>query len=165
MPSVGGCSMSDLKTTRSISIVVPFHNEEENVTDLYSRLHAVMEETGWGYQFVFVDDGSTDHTYKLLRELAAIDARVSVVRLRRNFGQTAALAAGFAQAPYRQPVVAEDPIPLRELADGKAQRREHSRLWNDLQSVPARAAFSIAALWGDAPVHTGFGFGLRGIDL
>ena len=55
-----------------------------------------MEDTGWGYQFVFVDDGSTDLTYKLLKELALIDPRVTIVKLRRNFGQTAALAAGFA---------------------------------------------------------------------
>ena len=88
--------MPDLKTSATVSIVVPFHNEERNVTELYSRLYAVMEKTGWEYEFIFVDDGSTDLTYKLLRELAAIDQRVSVVRLRRNFGQTAALAAGFA---------------------------------------------------------------------
>jgi glycosyltransferase involved in cell wall biosynthesis len=55
-----------------------------------------MEDVNWEYQFVFVDDGSTDLTYKRLRDLAAIDPRISVVRLRRNFGQTAALAAGFA---------------------------------------------------------------------
>src|SRR5215472_12649693 len=95
--SAGRCSMPDLKTTATVSIVVPFHNEEGNVTQLYSRLYAVMEKTGWGYEFIFVDDGSTDLTYKLLKELAVIDHRVSVVRLRRNFGQTAALAAGFAR--------------------------------------------------------------------
>jgi glycosyltransferase involved in cell wall biosynthesis len=55
-----------------------------------------MEGTGWEYQFVFVDDGSTDLTYKLLKELALIDPRATIVKLRRNFGQTAALAAGFA---------------------------------------------------------------------
>jgi glycosyltransferase involved in cell wall biosynthesis len=56
-----------------------------------------MEEVDWEYQFVFVDDGSTDLTYKRLRDLAAIDPCVAVVRLCRNFGQSAALAAGFAQ--------------------------------------------------------------------
>ena len=88
--------MFDLTISKTVSIVVPFHNEELNVTELYSRLCAVMEDTGWGYQFVFVDDGSTDLTYKLLKELALIDPRVTIVKLRRNFGQTAALAAGFA---------------------------------------------------------------------
>src|ERR1700745_3523037 len=84
----------------TVSIVVPFHNEEDNVTELYARLHTVMEDVDWGYQFVFVDDGSTDLTYKRLRDLAAIDPRVTVVRLRRNFGQTAALAAGFANCKW-----------------------------------------------------------------
>src|ERR1700759_1114217 len=77
------------------SIVVPFHNEEDNVTALYDRLKAVMEQVGDSFELVFVDDGSNDRTYKLLEEIAAVDSRVLVVKLRRNFGQTSALAAGF----------------------------------------------------------------------
>jgi glycosyltransferase involved in cell wall biosynthesis len=77
------------------SIVVPFHNEEENVTELYDRLKVVMESVGETFELVFVDDGSRDHTFKLLQQIAAVDSRVVVVKLRRNFGQTSALAAGF----------------------------------------------------------------------
>jgi len=77
------------------SIVVPFHNEEENVTILYARLKQVMEQVGDSFEMVLVDDGSTDRTYKLLEEIAAVDSRVLIVKLRRNFGQTSALAAGF----------------------------------------------------------------------
>jgi glycosyltransferase involved in cell wall biosynthesis len=77
------------------SIVVPFHNEEENVTVMYDRLKAVMEQVGESFELVLVDDGSNDRTYKLLEEIAAVDSRVLVVKLRRNFGQTSALAAGF----------------------------------------------------------------------
>ena len=80
------------------SIVVPFHNEEENVTVLYARLKQVMEQVGESFELVLVDDGSTDRTYKLLEEIAAVDSRVLVVKLRRNFGQTSALAAGFDNA-------------------------------------------------------------------
>lgn len=80
------------------SIVVPFHNEEENVTALYDRLKAVMEQVGESFELVLVDDGSRDRTYKLLEEVAAVDSRVLVVKLRRNFGQTSALAAGFDHA-------------------------------------------------------------------
>src|SRR5487761_2530762 len=80
------------------SIVVPFHNEEENVTTLYDRLKAVMEHIGDSFELVFVDDGSRDRTYRLLEEIAAVDSRVLVVKLRRNFGQTSALAAGFDHA-------------------------------------------------------------------
>ncbi|HZP07327.1 MAG TPA: glycosyltransferase family 2 protein [Terracidiphilus sp.] len=80
------------------SIVVPFHNEEENVTVLYARLKQVMEQIGESFELVLVDDGSSDRTYKLLEEIAAVDSRVLVVKLRRNFGQTSALAAGFDHA-------------------------------------------------------------------
>ncbi len=84
------------------SIVVPFHNEEDNVTTLYDRLKGVMEQVGEPFELVFVDDGSRDRTYRLLEEIAAVDSRVLVVKLRRNFGQTSALAAGFdhAQGEY-----------------------------------------------------------------
>jgi glycosyltransferase involved in cell wall biosynthesis len=80
------------------SIVVPFHNEEDNVTVLYARLKQVMEQVGESFELVLVDDGSNDRTYKLLEEIAAVDSRVLVVKLRRNFGQTSALAAGFDHA-------------------------------------------------------------------
>ena len=80
------------------SIVVPFHNEEDNVTVLYARLKQVMEQVGDSFELVLVDDGSSDRTYKLLEEIAAVDSRVLVVKLRRNFGQTSALAAGFDNA-------------------------------------------------------------------
>src|SRR5438477_166763 len=76
------------------SIVVPLHNEQENVTDLYDRLKAVMEANGETFELVLVDDGSDDNTFPMLREIAAVDSRVTVVKLRRNFGQTAGLAAG-----------------------------------------------------------------------
>ncbi len=80
------------------SIVVPFHNEEENVTRLYDRVKDVMEHVASNFELVFVDDGSRDRTYRLLEEIAAVDSRVLVVKLRRNFGQTSALAAGFDHA-------------------------------------------------------------------
>jgi glycosyltransferase involved in cell wall biosynthesis len=80
------------------SIVVPFHNEEENVTVLYARLKQVMERVGDSFELVLVDDGSSDHTYKLLEGIASVDSRVLIIKLRRNFGQTSALAAGFDHA-------------------------------------------------------------------
>lgn len=80
------------------SIVVPFHNEQESVTELYDRLKAVMEGHGESFELVFVDDGSRDRTFNLLQQIASVDSRVVVVKLRRNFGQTSALAAGFDHA-------------------------------------------------------------------
>src|SRR5881394_72890 len=80
------------------SIVIPVHNEQENVTDLYDRLKAVMEANGESFELVLVDDGSSDDTFQLLRQIAGVDSRITVVRLRRNFEQTSALAAGFDHA-------------------------------------------------------------------
>src|SRR5712671_3640564 len=80
------------------SIVVPLHNEQENVTDLYDRLKAVMEANGESFEIVLADNGSSDRSFHTLREIAAVDSRVTVVKLRRNFGQTSALAAGFDHA-------------------------------------------------------------------
>jgi glycosyltransferase involved in cell wall biosynthesis len=58
------------------SIVVPFHNEQESVTALYDRLKAVMEATGDTFELVFVDDGSLDRTYKLLREIVTVGSGI-----------------------------------------------------------------------------------------
>lgn len=77
------------------SVVVPFHNEEGNVTDLYVRTRTVMESQDKDFEFVFVDDGSTDRTFDILSEIADLDERVTLVQLARNYGQTEALVAGF----------------------------------------------------------------------
>jgi glycosyltransferase involved in cell wall biosynthesis len=80
------------------SVVVPLFNEQENVPQLYVRIIDAMDALGESYEIVFVDDGSKDGTFRLLSEISADDARVVVVRLRRNFGQTSALKAGFDHA-------------------------------------------------------------------
>jgi glycosyltransferase involved in cell wall biosynthesis len=80
------------------SIVVPFFNEQDGISELYVRTRTVMESLGRDFEFVFVDDGSTDRTFSLLSEISNLDERVTVVRLRRNYGQTEALVAGFDQA-------------------------------------------------------------------
>ncbi len=77
------------------SIVVPFHNEEESVVELHARLSETMAGRFEPVEFVFVDDHSSDATARLLGEIAERDRRVRAVRLKRNYGQTAALAAGF----------------------------------------------------------------------
>jgi glycosyltransferase involved in cell wall biosynthesis len=77
------------------SVVVPLYNEEQAVEELYVRLTKTMSETGLRYELVFVDDGSSDNTLEMLKNIAGRDGKVMVVELRRNFGQTPALAAGF----------------------------------------------------------------------
>lgn len=77
-----------------ISVVIPLFNESENLDELHTRLCRTLEGAGRSFECVFVDDGSRDATPHRLRALADRDARVRVIRLRRNFGQTAGLAAG-----------------------------------------------------------------------
>lgn len=78
-----------------LSVVIPIHNEEPSILPLYDRLTAVLERVRKPYEIIFVDDASTDRSFDLLANLVETDSRLKVVRLRRNFGQTAALAAGF----------------------------------------------------------------------
>src|SRR3954471_18338862 len=84
-----------------ISIVIPVRNEALNVRALYEELTSELEAFGRRYEIVIVDDGSTDETFELLAALQARDARLRVIRFRRNFGQTAAFSAGFAHARGR----------------------------------------------------------------
>ena len=79
-----------------LSIVIPVYNEEENVEPLVQEIKSALEQLGKGYEIVIVDDGSTDGTFEVLARLHEREAHLRVVRLKRNFGQTAALAAGLA---------------------------------------------------------------------
>src|SRR3954453_7132924 len=81
-----------------LSIVIPIHNEEPAILPLYDRLTSVLETIRRPYEILFVDDASTDRSFDLLANLVETDSHLKVLRLRRNFGQTAALAAGFDEA-------------------------------------------------------------------
>src|SRR5271165_6347550 len=81
-----------------LSIVIPIHNEEPSILPLYDRLTAVLESMQKPYEIIAVDDASTDRSFDLLANLVETDGRLKVIRLRRNFGQTAALSAGFDEA-------------------------------------------------------------------
>lgn len=79
----------------TLSVVIPVYNEEENVKLLHERLKGALDSLNNGYEILFIDDGSTDRTLSILEEIQAKDKNVVVLSLRRNFGQTAAFAAGF----------------------------------------------------------------------
>src|ERR1700747_821769 len=81
-----------------LSIVIPIHNEEHSILPLYDRLTAVLDSLQRPYEILFVDDASTDRSFELLANLVETDERLKVIRLRRNFGQTAALSAGCHEA-------------------------------------------------------------------
>ncbi len=79
----------------TLSVIIPLYNEEENLPLLYEKLKEYLESLKKEYEILFVDDGSTDRTLSILEAIQAKDNRVVVLSLRRNFGQTAAFAAGF----------------------------------------------------------------------
>jgi glycosyltransferase involved in cell wall biosynthesis len=110
-----------------ISVVVPMRNESPNVRDLYHELTSAMTAFGRSYEIITIDDGSTDDTFGLLSGLQAHDPRLRVIRFRRNFGQTAAFAAGFAHARGRYIVTmdgdlqnnpADIPAMVKRIDDG-----------------------------------------------
>jgi glycosyltransferase involved in cell wall biosynthesis len=79
----------------TLSVIIPLYNEEENIPTLYEKLKESLDPLEKEYEVLFVDDGSTDRTLPILEEIQAKDNRIIVLSLRRNFGQTAAFAAGF----------------------------------------------------------------------
>ncbi len=80
--------------SRDLSVVAPVHNEEENLDDLHAELSGVLQAAEIDYEIIYVDDGSRDTSLEKLKAIAESDERVIVIELRRNFGQTAAMAAG-----------------------------------------------------------------------
>lgn len=78
-----------------VSVVIPIYNEEGNIRELYTKLNDVLSIITENYEVIFVDDGSTDNSFNILKEINTENKNVVVVKFRRNFGQTAALSAGF----------------------------------------------------------------------
>jgi glycosyltransferase involved in cell wall biosynthesis len=109
-----------------ISVVVPVLNEEESLPLLHQRINEVLEGSGYSYEIIVVDDGSTDRSFEIMRELQALDEHLRVVRFRRNFGQTAAFAAGFDRARGEVVITIDadlqnDPVDIPALMDKMAE--------------------------------------------
>jgi glycosyltransferase involved in cell wall biosynthesis len=108
--------------TPDLSIVIPVLNESPNIEKLYNELTDTLVRGGRSYEIIIVDDGSTDDTFMRLAALQSRDPHLRVIRFRRNFGQTAAFAAGFAFARGRMVVTSDgdlqnDPADIKEMAD------------------------------------------------
>lgn len=108
--------------TPDLSVVIPIYNEEDNVANLVKELRAALGPWGRPYELILVDDGSTDRSFELLKDLQQSTPELRVIQFRRNFGQTAAFAAGFAYARGR----------LVATADGDLQ--------NDPKDIPMMVA-------------------------
>ena len=123
-------------TTCELSVVIPLHNEEDNIEPLYAELTEVLTAAGLDYEAIFVDDGSRDCTLERLRGATRTDPRVRIIELRRNYGQTAAMAAGFNHA--RGAVV----IPM----DGDRQNDPHD-IPKLLRKLNHRRGYDVVSGW------------------
>lgn len=85
---------------KGISVVIPVYNEEESVQGMYHELTEALQETGMPYELLFVDDGSSDGSIAHLLSIAGTDNSLRIIEFRRNFGQTAAMAAGLEHSRY-----------------------------------------------------------------
>jgi glycosyltransferase involved in cell wall biosynthesis len=98
LSSIGAGKTEDSLDEIEISLVLPVYNEESAIEELYQKLSAVMKTVGRAYEILFIDDGSKDKSVSIIKRIAQDDSRVQLIMLRRNFGQTPALAAGFDHA-------------------------------------------------------------------
>ena len=153
--------MSDL----GISVVIPVFNEEKNVRELHTRLSAVLESIGQSYEIIFVDDGSIDNTFEILKVITFENEHVKLIRLRRNYGQTAALAAGFAEVrgdivismdgdlqhfPEDIPNLLEKMDEGYELVSGWREKRVDSFF---VRRLPSLIANKLMAILSGLPLH------------
>jgi glycosyltransferase involved in cell wall biosynthesis len=138
-------------------VVIPLRDEEPNLQPLHEELTRVLDRIDSTFEIILVDDGSVDGTFARLREVHAADPRVRVIRFSRNFGQTAAFAAGFAAARGRLIVTADgdlqnDPADIPRLLDlaarhdivcGWRRRRQDAFLTRQLPSIVANWLLSV----------------------
>ncbi|MBE0467447.1 MAG: glycosyltransferase family 2 protein [Candidatus Desulforudis sp.] len=146
----------------ALSIIVPIYNEEDNISELYARLNPVLQElAGDDWEILFVNDGSTDRSESRIQSICGTDARVKLISFRRNFGQTAAMTAGFEHAAGSVVVpidgdLQNDPQDIARLVgkldegydvvSGWRKHRKDNRL---LRNLPSRVAnFLISRLSG-----------------
>jgi len=135
-----------------ISIVVPIFNEEENVSFLHESITHAMKRIRESYEIIFVDDGSSDNTLNLLREIQQNDCNTRIVKFRRNFGQSAAMAAGFELAIGDKIVAMDgdlqnDPDDIPKLLDKLAEGYDVVSGWRKnrkdkllIRKVPSKMA-------------------------
>ncbi len=140
--------------TVSLSVVLPIYNEEQNIAPLYEGLKPVLESLGQSYEIVAVDDGSSDRSFEVLKELHLGDPALKVIRLRRNFGQAAAFAAGFDRAVGETVVSMDadlqfDPADIRKLLDKIAEGYDIASGWrvDRREALLTRRLPSMVANW------------------
>lgn len=148
---------SDDVRSKYVSIIIPVYNEEENIPLLHERIHQVMEKQQTSYEVIYVDDGSKDATFVQLKRLVLLDEHVQVVHFPRNFGQTAAIAAGVANSSgeiliFMDGDLQNDPIDIPRLlakldegydvVSGWRKNRQDARFSRKIPSIMANKLIS-----------------------
>ena len=148
-----------------ISIFLPVFNEESNLLPLHAKLDKALKSLGRSAEIVYVDDGSSDGSLKVLREIAQLDPRVRVVALRRNYGQTAAMAAGIdaAKGKVLIPMDADlqnDPEDIGRLLDKLDEGYDVVSGWRKnrkdkmvTRKIPSMLANRLISWIGGVPLH------------
>ena len=151
--------------TPEISVFLPVYNEEPNLRPLHAKLDAALKSLGRSAEIVYVDDGSNDGSLSILREIAAMDSRVRVVALRRNYGQTAAMAAGIdaARGKVLIPMDADlqnDPADIQRLLDKLDEGYDVVSGWRKnrkdkmvTRKIPSMMANRLISWIGGVPLH------------
>jgi glycosyltransferase involved in cell wall biosynthesis len=148
-----------------VSVFLPVYNEEPNLQPLHAKLDSALKALGRSAEIIYVDDGSTDNSLRILREIAEMDSRVRVVGLRRNYGQTAAMAAGIDAAAGKVliPMDADlqnDPADIVRLLDKLDDGydvvsgwRKHRKDKMVTRKIPSMIANRLISWIGGVPLH------------
>lgn len=157
--------LPDAALNPEVSVFLPVFNEEPNLIPLHARLDEALTALGRSAEIVYVDDGSSDGSLKILREIAEVDPRVRVVALRRNYGQTAAMAAGIdaARGKVLIPMDADlqnDPSDIARLLDKLDEGYDVVSGWRKnrkdkmvTRKIPSMLANRLISWIGGVPLH------------
>ena len=153
------------KTGPELSLFLPVLDEEENLRPMHEKIGAALDALGKTAEVIYVDDGSTDESLSILRELAAEDKRIRVISLRRNYGQTAAMSAGIdaARGEILIPMDADlqnDPADIKRLLDKLDQGYDVVSGWRKnrqdkliSRKIPSQIANRVISWIGGVPLH------------
>jgi glycosyltransferase involved in cell wall biosynthesis len=156
---------AETQTAPELSLFLPVLNEEDNLRPMHAKIHEALQSLGAIAEIIYVDDGSTDESLTILREIAAADNRVRVISLRRNYGQTAAMSAGIdaAQGEILIPMDADlqnDPRDIARLLDKLNEGYDVVSGWRKnrkdalvLRKIPSQIANRIISWIGGVPLH------------
>lgn len=147
-----------------ISVIVPLYNEEDSLKELNSQLRSVLGRMNIRYEILYIDDGSTDRSFQVLRDLKRNDRHIKVVRFRRNFGKSAALAVGFDKAQGNivitmdadlQDDPAEIPSMRRRIEDGFDLISGWKKVRHDpiTKTIPSKFFNTITAMMTGVKIH------------